>query len=145
MRKLALFFGWLLPAVGMAQPYSIDWYQIAGGGGASSNGQYSLSGTIGQHDAGGPMTGGNYALTGGFWALYAVFTPGAPSLAIQRVNATTVKVSWPSPSTGFVLQQNSDLRTGNWSNYSGAVNDDGTFKSITISPPSGILFFRLKE
>jgi hypothetical protein len=44
-----------------------------------------------------------------------------------------------------VLQQNGDLRTANWSNYSGAVNDDGTFKSVTISPPSGILCFRLKK
>ena len=38
--------------------------------------------TIGQHGAGGPMTGGNYSLTGGFWALYAVQTPGAPLLKI---------------------------------------------------------------
>ena len=56
-----------LPA--WAQQYSIDWYKVAGGGGTSTGGVYSVSGTIGQHDAGGPMTGGNYSLTGGFWAL----------------------------------------------------------------------------
>jgi len=28
------------------------------------------------------MTGGSYSLTGGFWALYAVQTPGAPTLTI---------------------------------------------------------------
>ena len=55
-----------------AQNYSIDWYKIAGGGGTSSNGQFSVSGTIGQHDAGGPMTGGNFSLTGGFWSLLSV-------------------------------------------------------------------------
>ena len=42
----------LAPAL-HAQQYSIGWYKISGGGGTSSNGQYSVSGTIGQHDAGG--------------------------------------------------------------------------------------------
>jgi hypothetical protein len=45
-----------------AQQYSVDWYKIAGGGGTSTNGQYSISGTIGRHDAGGLMTGANYSL-----------------------------------------------------------------------------------
>ena len=35
-----------------AQSYSIDWFKIAGGGGTSTGGVYSVSGTIGQHDAG---------------------------------------------------------------------------------------------
>jgi len=64
-----ILLGILLPSVILhAQSYSIDWYKIGGGGGTSTNGQYSLSGTIGQHDAGGPMSGGNYSVTGGFWA-----------------------------------------------------------------------------
>jgi hypothetical protein len=42
-----------------AQTYSIDWYKIAGGGDTSTGGTYTVSSTIGQHDAGGPMTGGN--------------------------------------------------------------------------------------
>jgi hypothetical protein len=127
------------------QNYSVDWYKVSGGGGTSAGGSYALSGTTGQPDAGGSMTGGNYSITGGFWALYAVQTPGAPMLKIQWINATTVKVSWPSPSTGFVLQQNNDLNTANWSNYPGTVSDDGTTKSVTITPPSGSLFFRLKK
>jgi hypothetical protein len=51
----------------MAQPFAIDWYTIDGGGGTSAGGAFSLSGTIGQADAGGPMTGGTFSLTGGFW------------------------------------------------------------------------------
>ena len=35
--------------------YAIDWFNVAGVGGTSTNGQYSLSGTVGQQDAGGPM------------------------------------------------------------------------------------------
>src|SRR5579871_5900644 len=68
-----------------AQPYSIDWYKIAGGGGTSTNGQYTLSGTIGQHDAGGPMTDGGFSLTGGFWALYAIQSSIGPRLTITPV------------------------------------------------------------
>ena len=51
-----------------AQPYAITWWTIDGGGGTSSGGGYSLSGTIGQPDAG-VMSGGLYTLTGGFWGL----------------------------------------------------------------------------
>jgi len=127
-----------------AQQYFVDWSKIAGGGGTSSNGQYSVVGTIGQHDASGAMTGGNYSLTGGFWALISVVQmPGAPTLTITH-SGNNVIVSWPSPSTGFVLQQNSDLTTTNWTT-SGGVNDDGTTKSVTITSPTGNLFFRLKD
>jgi len=48
-----------------AQNFSIDWFTIDGGGGTST-GAYSVSGTIGQSDAG-TMSGGNYSLVGGFW------------------------------------------------------------------------------
>jgi hypothetical protein len=146
MKTFILCFSLLIPSLGFAQQYSIDWYKVSGGGGTSTGGVYSVSGTIGQPDAGGPMTGDNYSLTGGFWSLISIVqTPGSPLLTIQWINPTTVKVSWPSPSTDFVLQQNNDLKTANWINYSGTVNDDGTTKSVTISPPSGTLFFRLKK
>ena len=46
--------------------YSISWYTIDGGGGTSSGGNYSLTGTIGQHDAS-YSEGGQYELLGGFW------------------------------------------------------------------------------
>lgn len=128
-----------------AQSYSIDWYKIAGGGGTSSNGQYIVSGTIGQHDAGGPMTGGNYSLTGGFWSLISVVqTLGSPTLTITHLGNNVI-VSWPSPSTGFSLQQNSNLSTSNWVAAGFTISDDGTNKSITISGASGNLFFRLKQ
>ena len=42
----------------MGQQYSINWFKVAGGGGTSAGGAYQVSGTIGQPDAGGPMTGG---------------------------------------------------------------------------------------
>jgi len=74
--KLAVLLGFiLLPSCfclcASAQTYSIDWYKIAGGGGTSTGAVYSVSGTIGQQDAGGPMSGANYSMIGGFWAVFA--------------------------------------------------------------------------
>jgi len=58
-----------------------DWCKVSGGGGGTSTGGvYSVSGTIGQHNAGGSKTSGSYALTGGFWTLYTGQTSGAPLL-----------------------------------------------------------------
>src|SRR5271168_3270972 len=84
----------LVASDGLAQSYNISWYKVAGGGGTSAGGAYTLSGTIGQHDAGGPMTGGNYSLSGGFWALIAVVqTPGTPNLTVTY-SGNKVTVSW---------------------------------------------------
>jgi len=59
-------------------------------------------------------------------------------------SALDVVVSWPALFTGFVLQQNSDLRNAlGWSNASYTISNNGTNKSITISPSAGNLFFRL--
>jgi len=70
-----LYFSYLFSALcfgASAQPYAIDWHTIDGGGGTSTGGVYSVAGTIGQPDVSQqPMTGGNYSLTGGFWALFA--------------------------------------------------------------------------
>lgn len=51
-----------------AGTFDLSWWTVDGGGGMNSaGGIYTLSGTIGQPDAG-TLTGGAYALTGGFWA-----------------------------------------------------------------------------
>jgi hypothetical protein len=68
-----------------------------------------------------------------------------PALAIQR-SGDGMLVSWPSASAGWSLQQNPNLANKTWlpSGYSGyGIADDGTNKSLTITPPPGILFFRL--
>jgi len=71
------------------------------------------------------------------------FSLAAPLLSIALSSINSVVISWPSPSTGFVLQQNADLTTTNWTNSGFLVNDNGTTKSVTNSPPTGNLFFRL--
>lgn len=128
-----------------AQQYSIDWHKIAGGGGTSSNGQYSVSGTIGQPDAGAqPMSGGNYSLTGGFWSLIAVLqTTGLPNLTITH-SGHSVIVSWPDTGS-YTLQQNSNLAGGAWTASGYSIHAANGTNSVTITPPLGNLFFRLKQ
>ncbi len=138
-----LLFAFCLAAPG--QQYSVDWFKVSGGGGTSTIGQYSLSGAIGQHDAGGPMTGSDFSLTGGFWALFAVQTPGSPVLTIMLTSTTTAMVYWPSPSTGFNLQQNTNLATTNWVGVTNTVTDNGTIRFIIVNPPTGNRFYRLKQ
>jgi hypothetical protein len=48
---------------------TLSWWTADGGGGTSSAaGGYSLSGSIGQADAG-SLSGGDYRLQGGFWGV----------------------------------------------------------------------------
>lgn len=50
---------------GSGGQFVIEWSSIDGGGGVSSGGQYSLSGTVGQPDAG-YLYGGQFEIAGGF-------------------------------------------------------------------------------
>ncbi len=147
MRQLVLFFALLIPALGHAQTYSIDWYRFSSGAGASvgTNGStvYTLNSTFGQADAATAITGGNFALTGGFWSVLAlVQIPGGPRLSITNA-ADVVTVSWPAPSYGFSLETSSSLSAPNWSVYQGIVTTNGTTNSVNIRRPAGNLFFRL--
>ena len=148
MKTLAacFFAALLLGSRAVAQSYSIDWYKISGGGGTSTGGVYAVSGTIGQHDAGGPMTGGAYSVTGGFWAIYAVQTPGVPPLYIAKTGPTSVLVWWLPGGGSYTLQTNSVLSVpAGWVAYGGTITSSGGTNSVTISPPAGTLFFRLKQ
>jgi hypothetical protein len=53
------------PATG--QDYGIGWWTLDAGSGVLSGGSYTLSYTLGQHDAHPASQSGAYVLTGGFW------------------------------------------------------------------------------
>jgi hypothetical protein len=129
-----------------AQTYSIDWYKIAGGGGTSTGATYQVTGTIGQPDASGAMTGGNYSLTGGFWSLISVVqTAGLPNLVISFAGPSSVVVSWPNTAS-CTLQCNDNLaNAAGWNPCGVSVNTANGTNSVTITPPAGNLFFRLKQ
>jgi uncharacterized delta-60 repeat protein len=77
--------------------------------------------------------------------LYGDFVAPPPSLSIARSNASVI-ISWPSPSTGFTLQQNtSSIVTVNWSNVLTTPTDNGTTKTVIVNLPMGNRFYRLKS
>lgn len=75
--------------------------------------------------------------------LAALQAPGAPRLTIQKLPGNLLRLSWPSSSTGFAVQQNSNPQSSNWSNLGLTSTDDGTAWSVTLSVPTGSRFYRL--
>jgi hypothetical protein len=127
-----------------AQPYSIDWSTIDAGGGTSTGGVYSVTGTIGQPDAG-TLSGGTYTLQGGFWGMIAaVQTPEAPYLSVTRSN-TTVVVSWPLPADGWVLEWTNSLPKvpAPWPQIAPPYQTNGANLQFTEPSPAGNKFYRL--
>jgi hypothetical protein len=58
---LSILAGALFVPMLVSAQYSIDWFTLDGGGGTSSGGNFTLTGTIGQPDAG-TLSGGDYTL-----------------------------------------------------------------------------------
>lgn len=107
-----------------AQSYWIDWFTIDGGSGLSTGALFTLQGTVGQPDAGPPMTNGQFSLVGGFWALPVAFqVEGGPRLTIAAAAPAQARISWAPAGPGFVLQESASLSPIHWINApSGATN-----------------------
>jgi len=62
--------------------YNLEWNVVSSSGSVSSTAfpPHALSGSAGQPEAGGAMTGGNYSLTGGFWAAIQPLTVYIPAV-----------------------------------------------------------------
>ena len=76
--------------------------------------------------------------------------PGSIASETVRVTVTlththTEVISWPSPSTGFTLQQNANVGTTNWSNVGLTPSDNGTTLSVVVPASAGSEFYRLKK
>ena len=103
----------MLATMASAQSYSIDWFTVDGGGGTSNGGAYTVSGTIGQPDAG-VLSGGSYTLEGGFWPGIVVPATGeAPTLFIQ-FSGNNVVISWSPTTPGFTLEETDSLSLPSW-------------------------------
>lgn len=105
------------PSLGQSD-FSIPWHTIDGGGGTSSGGSFSLSGTIGQHDAGPVMSDGAFALTGGFWAGLAA---GEPCVGDFNGDGTV-----------NTLDVISFLNAWAAGDSSADINDDGTVNTLDV-------------
>lgn len=144
MRTLALLAFLSVTLSSAAQNYSIDWFTIDGGGGASSGGAFTVSGTIGQPDAG-QMSGGSFTVTGGFWSMDV---PERPLLSITR-SAGLARISWAKPATGWVLDSASSLIVpappNTWLPVQAQYQTNATEISVSVPTPPGTRFFRLRR
>jgi hypothetical protein len=138
-RSFVASLAFLAIALTARAQYSIDWSTIDGGGGTSTGSVYSVTGTIGQPDAGGPMTNGQFSVTGGFWALpTAVQTTNAPTLTIVPATPGQATISWTPNTSGFVLQENLSLATTNWVDSPSSTNNP-----VTVPATFPAKFYRL--
>ncbi len=65
-----------------------------------------------------------------------------PRLTLQRSGSDLI-VSWPAIWLSWTLQQNTNLASGAWTSFSGAIGNDGITKTATNSAPTDTRFFRL--
>jgi hypothetical protein len=79
----------------------------------------------------------------GAWAMPDVSGSLTPLLLQARRSGSSLIISWPSHSSGFGLQQNTNLATTNWNGVAQTPTDDGTNKSVTVPISAGNEFFRL--
>jgi hypothetical protein len=124
--------------------YSLAWWAVVGGGGRSTGGTYSLAGTAGQPQAG-PMSGGDFKLTGGSWSfIAAIQTPGAPRLTITRSDGAVI-VSWPSTPEGWVLESANVLPyvSAPWTPIPPPYQTNGANLQFAETAPRGHKFYRL--
>ena len=83
---------------------------------------------------------------GGVFGVVRLLQDASPvSLKISLTPAKAALISWPYPSIGWNLQQNSSLQTANWVTPPETINNDGTNNFIIVNPPLGNLFFRLAQ
>jgi hypothetical protein len=74
------------------------------------------------------------------------FTAGgvAPSLAIA-LSGGDVVISWPAPSTGFVLEENTSLTGGTWATVTGTPTVVAGRNTLTVTRAGTTRFFRLRQ
>jgi hypothetical protein len=118
--------------------FEIPWSSVDGGGGISTDGNFTLGAAIGQPDAG-QMSGGDYELQGGFWQCLtdAVTATGIAS------GGTDVQLSWSAAAAGANVYRGADDPyfvpgspyasgvTSTWTD-SGAAGDPGTNYTYVI-------------
>ncbi len=138
--------GWFTTAGGSAANYIAKWNGSSWSAlGSGMNNRVNALAVAGSD----LYAGGDFTAAGGKSSLRAaraslLSTPPLPSLNIQLTAPNTVRISWPSPSTGFVLQQNTTgLSPAGWSSVTGTIQDDGTNRILLVNPTGPRGFFRL--
>jgi alpha-L-arabinofuranosidase len=130
--------GFVPNAAATARSYGIPQDQAARTNG-SLEAQDIATSTLGGAAAGFSYSFAPYSLT------LFTFTPaGAPSLSIWLTTPNTAVVSWAAVGA-YNLQTNDNLSTTSWGDFAGAVTTINGTNSVTITPSTRNLFFRLQQ
>src|SRR5204862_5063550 len=118
-----LALGFALMASAASAQSAIDWLSVDAGGTPTASANYIIDTTLGQPDAA-TVTSANYTIVGGFWALQDLGpASGQPRLEITHGTPGNVLLYWPSPSTGFALEENSNISNpAGWTAVIGSVS-----------------------
>lgn len=148
MKTLLLALTLLALAVGARAQTIIDWLTLSAAGGAHASANYLINFTAGQTD-GGPTVHGsaNYRIIPGFWALEDM-GPSDPRPELSIVlDGANVLLSWPSPASGYVLQQTDSLDAlpAVWVNSPAVVSDNGVLRSVSVPHNVAKRFYRLRK
>ena len=146
-RALLLLVVLALTGTARAQT-TINWFTLDAAGGAHASANYLVNFTAGQPDVGtNAPSSANYRIIPGFWALDDL-GPADPRPELSIVlSGPNVILSWPSPSTGYVLQQTDSLDTlpAAWSNTVAIISDNGVLKSLSVPHNVAKRFYRLRK
>lgn len=124
---------------GLTQPFALESWSIDGGGGTSAGGGFSVSGTIGQPDAG-TLSGGGFGLVGGFPGFHVV--PAGPmTVALQILADGRVHVTWPGAEAAWQLEAAS--RLGSSPDWQTVTAPGATSYTAPATGPAR--FFRLRR
>ena len=99
-----------------SSPGPIDRSVIAGGGGRSTGGSFTLDGTVGEVGASNSMSGGQYSVSGGYWNAVATASTGTPT-------PTPTPTPSPTPTPASSIQ----FSTANYT-----VNEGGLSATISV-------------
>jgi len=116
-----------------AKDFALDWWTADGGGDMwTTGGDFELSGTIGQPDAGVVMTGGDFELVGGFWPATVPACLGDCNcdgvIDFDDINALVAALSDPA---GVCFYPNVDM------NFDGTIDFDDINPFVEILSGSG--------
>jgi hypothetical protein len=68
-----------------------------------------------------------------------------PRLVVAVTPTNTVVLSWPNPTPGFVLQQNTTLGATNWTSVTNSPAVVGDTLQVIIAKSVGEQFYRLAQ
>ncbi len=136
------------PARLFGADFAVDQGVMSSGGGTSTNAVFSITGTLGQPDAGARLMGGVFAVEGGFWgAVTLLQTPGVPPLSLQLLKASsTLFFSWPVTGETYVLESSPVVGpAAAWIPVSASVQPGAQYRFVLLPQQPGQRYFRLRQ